>query len=454
MEPLRQEEGTQGPPGIDSASSRELVVVDLLLTPSRLRAGNPGSPFIASLWLTFGMTVTASEELFAPVGREVELCYQTFGTPDGEPLLLVMGLGGPMTWWEPDLCRLLADRGFHVIRFDNRDSGRSSRGVGRVTRTTLLRAAAGRRVRAPYALADMAEDAFGLLDHLGIESAHVCGVSMGGMIAQTMAIAHPKRVRSLTSIMSTTGKRTVGWQHPSLLPNFLGRRAGRDGYIEMSYRTWRIIGSPNYPTSEEQIRVRAAETFDRGVTASGTLRQMMAVLTQPNRSPKLRALTMPTLVVHGLGDKMVHVSGGRATAAAIPARSCSSSTAWATTYRRPSSRPSPTASVVRRAAHADSFSRQPPAGDAVRERSESPRSAPVATTTAQPASGASVVVDPGPKLAGVNSQSERRSPVSVSKTCTWCGSVVTKIVSPLCTVSRAEIRTMTLLGVPSTSQVP
>ena len=251
-------------------SSRELVAVDLL-TPSRLRAGNPGSPFIASLWLTFGMTVTASEELFAPVGREVELCYQTFGTPDGEPLLLVMGLGGPMTWWEPDLCRLLADRGFHVIRFDNRDSGRSSRGVGRVTRTTLLRAAAGRRVRAPYSLADMAEDAFGLLDHLGIESAHVCGVSMGGMIAQTMAIAHPKRVRSLTSIMSTTGKRTVGWQHPSLLPNFLGRRAGRDGYIEMSYRTWRIIGSPNYPTSEEQIRVRAAETYDRGVTASGTL---------------------------------------------------------------------------------------------------------------------------------------------------------------------------------------
>jgi pimeloyl-ACP methyl ester carboxylesterase len=263
------------------------------------------------------MTVTASEELFAPVGREVELCYQTFGTPDDEPLLLVMGLGGPMTWWEPDLCRLLADRGFHVIRFDNRDSGRSSRGVGRVTRTTLLRAAAGRRVRAPYSLADMAEDAFGLLDHLGIESAHVCGVSMGGMIAQTMAIAHPKRVRSLTSIMSTTGKRTVGWQHPSLLPNFLGRRAGRDGYIEMSYRTWKIIGSPNYATSEEQIRARAAETYDRGVTASGTMRQMMAILTQPNRSPKLRALTMPTLVVHGLGDKMVHVSGGRATAAAI-----------------------------------------------------------------------------------------------------------------------------------------
>ncbi len=263
------------------------------------------------------MAVAVSEELFAPVGRDVELCYQTFGTPDDEPLLLVMGLGGPMTWWDPELCQLLADRGFHVIRFDNRDVGRSSRGVGRVTRTTLLRAAAGRRVRAPYSLVDMADDAFGLLDHLGLESAHVCGVSMGGMIAQTMAIGHPERVRSLTSIMSTTGKRTVGWQHPSLLPNFLGRRAGRAGYIETSVRTWKIIGSPGYPVSEEHTRARAGETFDRGVTASGTMRQMMAILTQPNRSPKLRALKMPTLVVHGLADKMVHVSGGRATAAAI-----------------------------------------------------------------------------------------------------------------------------------------
>jgi pimeloyl-ACP methyl ester carboxylesterase len=264
------------------------------------------------------VTVTASEELFAPVGRDVELCYQTFGTPEDDPLLLVMGLGGPMTWWDTELCALLADHGFHVIRFDNRDSGRSSKSAGRVTRATLLRAATGRRVRAPYSLGDLAEDAFGLLDHLGIESAHVCGVSMGGMIAQTMAIEHPERVRSLTSIMSTTGKRTVGWQHPSLLPNLLGRRAGRAGYIEASVRTWKLIGSPAYPASEEHTRAQAAETYDRGVSTSGTLRQMIAVLTQPNRSPKLRALRMPALVVHGLADKMVHVSGGRATAAAIP----------------------------------------------------------------------------------------------------------------------------------------
>jgi pimeloyl-ACP methyl ester carboxylesterase len=264
------------------------------------------------------MSVTVSEELFAPVGRAVDLCYQTYGDPDGEPVLLVMGLGGPMTWWDPELCAQLVDRGFHVIRYDNRDAGRSTRIQGRVSRGTLVRAFAGQRVRTPYSLGDMAEDAFGLLDHLGLDSAHVVGVSMGGMIAQTMAIAQPKRVRSLTSIMSTTGKRTVGWQHPSLLPSLLGQRAGRAAYIEASVKTWRLIGSPGYPTTEEKTRTRAAETYDRGVTATGTMHQMLAVITQPNRSPQLRALRMPALVVHGLADRMVHVSGGRATAAAIP----------------------------------------------------------------------------------------------------------------------------------------
>ena len=167
-----------------------------------------------------------SEELFAPVGRDIELCYQTFGDPDDEPLLLVMGLGGPMTWWDAELCRLLAERGFYVVRYDNRDTGRSSRGVGPGDPGARWSGPfAGRRVRAPYSLADMADDAFGLIDHLGLESAHVAGVSMGGMIAQTMAIAQPARVRSLTSIMSTTGKRTVGWQHPGLLPEPAGRSA-------------------------------------------------------------------------------------------------------------------------------------------------------------------------------------------------------------------------------------
>ncbi|HET9422992.1 MAG TPA: alpha/beta hydrolase [Nocardioides sp.] len=259
-----------------------------------------------------------SEELFAPVSAGMELCYQTFGDPDDEPLVLVMGLGGPMTWWDPDLCELLARAGFYVVRFDNRDIGRSSQAQGRVTRATLLRAFAGGRVRAPYTLDDMAADTLGLMDHLGFESAHLVGVSMGGMIAQTMTIAEPGRVRSLTSMMSTTGKRTVGWQNPSLLPTLLTPRNTREDYIAGSAQVWKIISSPAYPLDQVKGRERAADTYDRGVPRSGVLRQMMAILKQPNRSIRLRSLNVPSLVIHGLADKMVHVSGGRATAAAIP----------------------------------------------------------------------------------------------------------------------------------------
>src|SRR5215208_4919131 len=151
--------------------------------------------------------VPVSEELMAPISKDVELCYQRFGNPDGEPLLLVMGLGGPMNWWDPDFCTALAQRGFFVIRYDNRDTGRSSRARGRVTRAMLVRAFTGRRVRAPYSIEDMAADACGLLDHLGLDSAHVVGVSMGGMIAQTMAITAPQRVRFLINNTATTEKR-------------------------------------------------------------------------------------------------------------------------------------------------------------------------------------------------------------------------------------------------------
>ena len=263
--------------------------------------------------------VTVSEELFAPVGRGIELCYQTFGDPDDDPLLLVMGLGGPMTWWDPDLCAAFARAGFYVVRYDNRDTGRSTVLDGKVSRSALVRAFTGTRVRAPYSMADLADDAFGLLDHLGLESAHVAGVSMGGMIVQTMAIAQPERVRSLTTIMSTTGKRTVGWQHPSLMPSLLAsRKAGREAYVRTSTEFWKLIGSPDYPQPDEKVRSRAEETYDRGISTAGVMRQMLAVLTQPNRAPRLRSVRVPTLVVHGLADKMVHVSGGRATAAAIP----------------------------------------------------------------------------------------------------------------------------------------
>lgn len=267
--------------------------------------------------MTNSAPVAVSEELFAPVSREVELCYQTFGDCSNEPLLLIMGLAGPMTWWHPDLCELLASKGFFVIRYDNRDMGRSTKMKARVTRAQLVAAFLGKRTGAPYSLSDLAFDAVGLLDHLGLDRAHVVGVSMGGMIAQTLAIEHPERVSSLTSIMATTGKRSVGWQDPALLRHMIARRQNtRETYVDASAAFWQLIGSPGYPEPIDVARERAGATFDRGISRSGILRQMLAVITQPNRTVALGSLRMPVLVIHGLQDRMVHVSGGRATSTA------------------------------------------------------------------------------------------------------------------------------------------
>ena len=280
---------------------------------------SPATPELPPPDGTSGPLVDSSGELFAPVSPGIELCYQTWGDPADEPMLLVMGLSSPLTWWDPELCSMLARRGYYVITFDNRDVGRSSKLRERVTRRMLVRAFAGRRVRPPYTLVDMAHDALGLLDHLGVESAHVAGVSMGGMIAQTLAIEAPARVRSLTSIMSTTGKRTVGWADPRLMPVLLRPlRPGLEAYEKSSVTIWKLIGSPGYPRAEGRTLEIARATYARGISASGSLRQMMAIMTQPNRSPRLHSLRMPTLVIHGLADRMVHVSGGRATASAIP----------------------------------------------------------------------------------------------------------------------------------------
>lgn len=264
-------------------------------------------------------TPSPSQEHVAALPTGVDICYQTFGSPSGDPLLLVMGLGGPMTWWDPVLCQKLADNGFFVIRYDNRDTGRSSRVSGRINRTKILASFAGLKPQTPYSMQDMADDAFALLDHLDLDAAHVVGISMGGMIVQTMALSQPKRVLSLTSIMSTTGRRTVGWQDPRLLPMLVANRgASREHYVATSARLWQLIGSPLYPDTTESIRDRAGETWDRGISRAGVMRQMGAILTQPDRSRHLRSLRMPALVIHGTHDRMVHVSGGRATSQAIP----------------------------------------------------------------------------------------------------------------------------------------
>ncbi len=261
-----------------------------------------------------------SLEQTAVVNGDVSLCYDTFGDPDDPTLILIMGLAGPLTWWNPELCELLARRGFHVVRFDNRDVGRSTQLHDlAASRTDVLRAFVLGKTQPPYTLSDMAADAVGLLDHLGVAQAHVTGASMGGMIAQTMAIDHPDRVRSLVSIMSTTGKRSVGWQDPRLFPRLLGRgRNQRASFIEQSVRTWAAIGSPGYPTPPDEIRQRAGDTFDRGVSTAGVLRQMQAVVTQPDRAAALHQVDVPALVSLGLADRLVQVWGGGPTAQSIP----------------------------------------------------------------------------------------------------------------------------------------
>ena len=181
-------------------------------------------------------------ERMATIG-DVEICYEEIGAPDARPLLLIMGLGGPMIWWDLEFCELLADRGFRVIRYDNRDTGRSHRmtGQGKLVKSYL------RREPTPYTLEHMADDAAGLLDHLAIPAADVVGVSMGGMIAQTLAIRHLEKVRSLTSMMSTTGSRAVGWVAPRILTQMFKKiPPGEESYIEHSVAGFRRIGTKAY----------------------------------------------------------------------------------------------------------------------------------------------------------------------------------------------------------------
>ena len=258
-------------------------------------------------------------EQMATLPNDIEICYETFGDANDPAVLLVMGLGGPMGWWATELCEMIAARGHFVIRYDNRDTGRSTKFRGQhVSTRDLVRAFLGKKVKTAYRMSDLADDGFGLLDHLGIEKVNLVGVSMGGMVIQTMAIARPERVLSLTSIMSTTGKRSVGWQHPKTIPMMLTSAGNTvDSYIERSLKGGKVIGSPGFPTDDSIARARARETYERGWIASGVSRQMLAILTQPDRTEALRGLDMPTTVIHGTADILVNPSGGRATSAAI-----------------------------------------------------------------------------------------------------------------------------------------
>ena len=250
----------------------------------------------------------------------IELCYETFGDPSGEPLLLVMGLGAQMIAWPVELCDALVDRGFHVIRYDNRDVGRSTKiaDVGGDFMSAFAAAAQGEPVEVAYRLSDMAADAVGLLDALGIDSAHVVGASMGGMIAQAIAIEHPGHVRTLTSIMSTTGEPEVGQPTPEAMQMLLRPApTTREEAIEASLASWKVIGGPEH-FDEERVRAQAAAAYDRCFNPAGTARQLLAIVASGSRADGLRGLDVPTLVIHGAIDPLVTPSGGRRTAELVP----------------------------------------------------------------------------------------------------------------------------------------
>ncbi|MEA2449333.1 MAG: hypothetical protein QOG63_1265 [Thermoleophilaceae bacterium] len=262
------------------------------------------------------MALEAVDEQFADVG-DVTLCYETFGDPADPALLLVMGLGTQMLAWREDFCTELAGRGFFVIRYDNRDVGRSTH-FRDVKPPKPMELVTRKFKRLAYTLEDMADDGIGLLDQLGIEHAHIVGASMGGMIAQVMALRHPDRVLSLTSIMSTTGGRLVGQPALRVYPFFLGRPPrGREAAIERIVKLFAVVGSPGFDRDEDDLRALAGASFDRDPTSSGTQRQIAAILSAGDRSADLARVKAPTLVIHGTKDRLVKPSGGKATARAI-----------------------------------------------------------------------------------------------------------------------------------------
>ena len=261
---------------------------------------------------------TGADGVRIAAAGDVQLAYETFGDTGHPPLVLIMGLATQMLGWPDAFCTALADAGHYVIRFDNRDIGLSTH-LDDAPAVDVAQLLSGDASSAAYTLSDMARDTVGLLDALQIDSAHVVGASMGGAIAQSMAIEHPQRLRSLTSIMSTTGDPSVGQPTPEAMSVLLAPRpTDRQGAIDHVVANYRVIGSPGYTFDEAALRERTARSYDRANDPAGVLRQLAAVVASGDRTPRLGAVRLPTLVLHGREDPLATMSGGVATAEAIP----------------------------------------------------------------------------------------------------------------------------------------
>ena len=253
--------------------------------------------------------------------NNIEIEYDTFGDPSSKPLLLVMGLGGQMIAWVDEMCEGLANQGLYVIRFDNRDVGLSTKfdeaGLPNLLEISAT-VARGEKPEVPYTLEDMADDAIGVLDDLNVEKAHICGASMGGMIAQVIAYRHPSRVLSLTSIMSNTGNPEIKQPTQELIQElFKPLPTEREANIEEGIKRG-CLTYGTFPYNEEQARLMRTKAYDRCFYPIGIMRQAAAISATGNRKPKLASITVPTLVVHGKEDPLVPVEGGIDTADTIP----------------------------------------------------------------------------------------------------------------------------------------
>ncbi|GLH82458.1 hydrolase [Bradyrhizobium sp. SSBR45G] len=268
------------------------------------------------------MTATVHQPPHIARANGIDICYEIFGDPAAPPLLLIMGLGAQMIIWDDEFCEQLAARGFRVIRFDNRDIGQSSKlhGGRRLTPFELLKLRFFNiPVAAPYKLLDMAKDTIGLLDALDIQSAHLVGASMGGMIAQEIAISFPHRVRSLTSIMSTTGNPRIPPPTREVAMLLMAPPPKtKDEYIKRFQKTWKTLRAGSFPEDEARDVAMAERCFARGLNPAGVGRQLRAILASGSRKPRLHAVKAPTLVIHGTVDPLVHPTAGKDTAESIP----------------------------------------------------------------------------------------------------------------------------------------